>query len=39
MLDLLRKHQKSWLIKAALVMIALAFVWWGGSMMGSHKDT
>ncbi|MFP5211800.1 MAG: SurA N-terminal domain-containing protein, partial [Acidobacteriota bacterium] len=25
--------------KAALVMIALAFVWWGGSMMGSHKDT
>lgn len=30
MLNLFRKHAKSWLIKVALIIIAIVFIFWGG---------
>lgn len=39
MLDLVRKHAKSWLIKVALFLIVLVFIFWGGYSYKSHQES
>jgi len=38
MLNLFRKHAKSWAIKIALFLIAIVFIFWGGYSYNSTKD-
>ncbi len=37
MLNLFRKHATSWLIKVALILIAIVFVFWGGYSYQSRE--
>ncbi|MEN6439086.1 MAG: SurA N-terminal domain-containing protein [Syntrophobacter sp.] len=39
MLDFVRKHAKSWLVKVALGLIILVFVFWGGYTYQSRHET
>ena len=39
MLDLVRKHAKSWLIKVALFLIVLVFIFWGGYSYKSQQES
>ncbi len=39
MLNLFRKHATSWLIKVALFLIVIVFIFWGGYSYKSQKDT
>ncbi len=38
MLDLVRKHAKSWLIKVALFLIVIVFIFWGGYSYKSQQE-
>ena len=38
MLDFVRKHSKSWLIKVALMVIVLVFIFWGGYAYQSRHE-
>lgn len=39
MLDLVRKHARSWLIKVALFLIVLVFIFWGGYSYKSRQES
>jgi peptidyl-prolyl cis-trans isomerase D len=39
MLDLVRKHAKSWLIKVALFLIVLVFIFWGGYSYKNRQES
>lgn len=39
MLDLVRKHAKSWLIKVALFLIVVVFIFWGGYSYKSQQES
>ncbi len=39
MLDFVRKHAKSWLVKVALGLIILVFIFWGGYTYRSRNET
>lgn len=39
MLDFVRKHAKSWLVKVALGLIILVFIFWGGYTYKSRHET
>ncbi len=38
MLDLVRKHAKSWLIKVALFLIVIVFIFWGGYSYKTRQE-
>lgn len=39
MLDLLRRHASSWLIKAALFLIVIVFIFWGGYSYKTRQES
>ncbi len=39
MLDFVRQHAKSWLVKVALALIILVFIFWGGYAYHSRNET
>jgi peptidyl-prolyl cis-trans isomerase D len=39
MLDLVRKHARSWLIKVALFLIVLVFIFWGGYSYKNRQES
>lgn len=39
MLDFVRKHAKSWLVKVALALIIIVFIFWGGFTYQSRHET
>lgn len=39
MLDLVRKHARSWLIKVALFLIVIVFIFWGGYSYTTREES
>jgi peptidyl-prolyl cis-trans isomerase D len=39
MLDIVRKHARSWLIKVALFLIVIVFIFWGGYSYKAQRET